>query len=213
MSTRSVLRRVFSRTAKAVLALLVTCGIAVGAIFIHIVTSFDGTATSDIADCAVVFGAAVRSGDQAGPGIVRRVETATRLYGEGKVHVIYLTGGKGGGNQLSEAEVMREFALRHGVPEKHLILEQESTSTWENVAHTKNLTKDCSQILAISDRYHLARIDLIARMQQWGNVGTFPADRHPPESFETPAVIRETLAYIYYGLKLQFLRFDEYDNY
>lgn len=181
-------------------------------LFLHIRGSFSGTALSDVADCAVVFGAAVRSGSQAGPAIVRRVETAARLYNEGKVGMLYLTGGKGGGNRLSEAEVMRTFAVRHGVSPAHIVLEQQATSTLENIVKTRGATKQCQSVLAISDRYHLARISLLAGQQGWHNLRTFPADRRPPVNFETFATLREVAAYIYYSLHLTFLHIDEYDN-
>ena len=154
--------------------------------------------------CGIVFGAAVRGGSEAGPGILRRVQAAADLYHQGSIQTIILTGGKGSQIQESEAAVMQKVAMRLGIDSEDLILEDQATSTWENLAFTKELIGDCSSIVAISDRYHLARIEYLAELQGWGNLRTLPAGRVPLVSFEVRAVVREALGHIYYTLRQYF---------
>ncbi len=147
-------------------------------------------------DCAVVFGAAVHNVGDPGPGITRRVKTATDLYHEGKVRKIFLTGGKGDDFKESEAHVMRKVALLEGVDPSDIVLEEQATSTIENILYTKPLTLECESIVGISDRYHLARINMLAGMYDW-SIETFPASPTPTRLFELKAVLREVAAFLY----------------
>ncbi len=158
---------------------------------------YDGTAVLP-ADCAVVFGAAVHRGDTAGPGIQRRVQTAVELQKAGDVQHLFLTGGRGEDGQASEAEVMKEVALEAGVPSSLIHIEESSSSTWENLVHTRPLTVDCDSVVGISDRYHLARIHLLAHRQDWDDLMVYPAHWVATPRFEAWSVVREALGLLYY---------------
>jgi len=166
-----------------------------------VIFSFDGTAEMFPVDCAVVFGAAVHRGDIAGPGILRRVDTAAELYRRGDATRLFLTGGMGTSpyQRKSEAEVMRDVALELGVDASSLVLEENSMSTWENLLFTRPLTEGCASVIGVSDRYHLARIRFLAHKQGWESLQTYPAAVHPPFLFEAHGVLREVLALFYYG--------------
>jgi len=164
--------------------------------------SFPGNATFP-ADCGIVFGAAVHKGDVPGPGIRRRVLTATELYHAGNLQRLFFTGGVGDSiyQRKAEAVVMRDLAMDAGVPAAHIFLEEQATSTWENLLYTAPLLQDCHSIVAISDRYHLARIRYLVFLQ--GGLSEFmvhPADWHADLSFELLSVMREVLGIAYYTL-------------
>ncbi len=186
-----------------VIASVITlCVLVVGGAYAQVTGHFKGTGTLP-ADCAVVFGAAIY-GNRAGPAIVRRVSTAATLYREKKIQHVILSGGRGEGNQKSEADVMKIEALNGGVAEKDITLESNSHSTWDNILYSKNLTSQCSSVVGISDGYHLARIELIARRQGWGELKTIPADSRPTVLSERQSVFRETVAYVYYLLRMDY---------
>lgn len=174
----------------------------IGGSYWQVKSHFKGSATLP-ADCALVFGAAVY-GNLPGPAIVRRVETAATLYKEKKVNTLILSGGRGEGNQQSEATIMRREAVRRGVSAQDIVMEDASHSTWENLLYSQNLTSECSSVVGISDAYHLARIALIADRQGWVNFGTVPAGTRPPEMSENQSVLRETFAYLYYALRMDY---------
>ncbi len=151
-------------------------------------------------ECAIVFGAAVGPGSRPGPALVRRVSGASTLYRRHDIQRIILSGGKGTGNRLSEAEVMRRLALQQGVAERDIRVESQSHSTWENLLYAKNLTKDCSSVVAVSDGYHLARIRLLALRQKWQGMGITPAQASKEMTLqERKAIMREVFAYLYYA--------------
>ncbi|MDD5103074.1 MAG: YdcF family protein [Candidatus Peribacteraceae bacterium] len=159
--------------------------------------------------CALVFGAAVHRGALPGPGISRRVGTAARLYREGVLQHIILSGGKGGVGVASEAEVMRDVALQDGILAGDLTLEESARSTWENLLNSRPLTGSCSVIIGISDRYHLARIAYLAGRQGWEDIRTLPSDLEAPWYFEVKSIGREVAALLYYMLITHVYPIDE----
>ncbi len=169
---------------------------------LFVIVNFAGNASFP-AECAVVFGSAVRGGDKAGPGITRRVETAVHLLEEGSVERLFFTGGKGEGNLESEAAVMRSVAIKRGVAPEKITIEEQATSTWENIQFVQPSLTDCESVVGISDRYHLARI----RLTSWlldVPMQIYPAEREANFAFEVMAVLRESLGIVaYVGLGIQ----------
>lgn len=170
--------------------------IALTALTFHVWEAFLGDAVFP-ADCGLVFGAAVHRSDDPGPGIMRRTTTAARLVREGNVERLILSGGRGTTSVESEAAVMRGVAMRKGIDPEVITLEEESTSTWENLVHSRPLVADCVSIVGISDRYHLARIQYLAARQGWGTLPVYPADTPPDDLFLWKSVIREVFAMFY----------------
>jgi vancomycin permeability regulator SanA len=174
-------------------SLVMTAGVSV-------VTHFDDAGGLP-AECAIVFGTAVRPvydddgnmvSANAGPGIDRRVSAATDLYHEGLVRKIFVSGGTGQGMRQSEALVMRRLALQQGVDPDHVIPEGESHSTEENLLLTRPLAEECGSIVAVSDRYHLARIAFLSRTMGW-SMETYAAPRTATKAFEVRSSLREAI--------------------
>lgn len=170
--------------------------------YLQVYSQFDGDSDALPADCAIVFGAAVYSNRLPGPAIVRRVSTAAELYRTDQIQTLILSGGRGVGNTKSEAAVMLREAVGQGVRTADILLEEESHSTWENILYAKNLTSNCKSVVGISDAYHLARIELVARRQGLKDFHTIPAGNRPHIEQEKKSVLREVFAYLYYALYL-----------
>lgn len=196
----------FLRLLKAVLlavGFLVTASLLfIGMVTFIVLHGFKGSGSLP-ADCAIVFGTAVYGNQFPGPGIVRRVGGAGEYYRQGLItDRVILSGGMGTGNILSEARVMKREALKQGIPDKKIVIEEESHSTLENLRYSQPLAKGCKSVVGISDKYHLARIDLLARRLDWDNFSTIPTLGNPTRDFERRSVVREVMAYIYYALHL-----------
>ncbi|ALM09853.1 MAG TPA: hypothetical protein DEB30_02335 [Candidatus Peribacter riflensis] len=159
--------------------------------------------------CGLVFGAAVHRSSLPGPGITRRVATAARLYDEGVLQHIILSGGKGEDGMASEAEVMRDVALKKGIAAGDITLEEESRSTWENLLNSRPLAAGCTSVIGISDRYHLARIGYLASRQGFPDIRTLPSDIEPSWPFELKSVGREVVALLYYMIITHLFPLDE----
>lgn len=118
------------------------------------------------ADVAIVLGAAVW-GDRPSPGLRERLDTALQLYREGYVPRIIVSGGLGEGKLLSEAAVMREYLIAQGIPAEAILIEDQATSTYENLLFSKALMEQhgLKTALIVSHTYHLARaIDMAAEL-------------------------------------------------
>ena len=109
------------------------------------------------------------------------------------VHLI-LSGGQGAGEHISESEAMKRFLVDNGIQEERLLVEDLSTSTYENLLFsTEKLPDSEDEITIITSDYHLARAKNIAR-----NLG-FQTDvvaAKTPKVVELKLRTRERLALI-----------------
>ena len=119
-----------------------------------------------LADCAIVLGGAAWH-DKPSPVFRERLNHAIKLYLEGRVEALVLTGGKGDGATYSEGEVAREYCLERNVPEEALFMEGNSTTTIQNLEEARKILagQDFRSALVVSDPWHLKRGVLIARRQ------------------------------------------------
>mgnify|MGYP001446106721 CR=1 FL=1 len=115
------------------------------------------------ADVGIVLGAAVW-GEEPSPSLRERLDQALKLYEEGYVRFLLVSGGQGEGKTVTEAEVMQEYLLRHDVPADAILLEQKAGSTYENLLFSRQVmdTYGLESALLISHDFHLARAVEIA---------------------------------------------------
>lgn len=116
------------------------------------------------ADAAIVLGAGVFRG-RPSPVLRARIDHAVLLYEQGIVDQIIFTGGIGRNDTLSEAEVSANYAISRGVDPSHVLLEDKSTSTIENLRFAKEIGEAAglSDYLIVSTPYHMLRATWIAR--------------------------------------------------
>lgn len=127
------------------------------------------------ADVIVVHGAGL-NGEDLTPLLRSRVDKGVEIYREqreaGFTPILVLSGGQGPDEVISEAEAMARYARQQGVNKEHLMLEDRSTTTEENVRyvvellkdhfHTENLTKEHKIVFVTSD-YHVLRTATLTR--------------------------------------------------
>lgn len=204
-----------SRTLRVLLTALFWACVAGLVLFlsalVFVVRGFSGTGVLPT-DCAIVFGTAVRpvfdaQGDiiytGPGPGILRRVSAAAELYRAGMAKTIFLSGGKGEGMVESEASVMQRIAVVKGIALTDIVIEDESRSTAENLQNVFPLLrrKGCKTTVGVSDRYHLARIRLLAE-RSGHPIATYPAEATAGAAFETHSVVREALGVMFIAFQI-----------
>jgi uncharacterized SAM-binding protein YcdF (DUF218 family) len=127
------------------------------------------------ADALVVLGARVMPGGVPSGALLARVEKAVELYQRGLAPRLVFSGGIGV-NPPSEAHVMREEAVRLGVPSEACVLEEQSHSTEQNARYSAELlrTLGVRRVVVVSDPYHLLRARQYFRLQGF-EVSTSPA--------------------------------------
>lgn len=111
----------------------------------------------------VVLGAAVWPGNQPSPSLASRTAKAARLYNEGLLSKIQLTGGHAPG-EMSESEVAYNFLKNRYIDTTNIWIEKKTSSTIEQIRFIKKdliEAKNIKNILIISDGYHLRRVNEI----------------------------------------------------
>ena len=116
---------------------------------------------------AVVLGAKAKNNVMSNT-LRARVDYAIDLYRGQSVGQLIFTGGfrdKDPAHESSEAALARQYAIEKGVPAQHIWIEEVSTTTQENLQEAQKIvqTQDFKQILVVSDRWHLARAQMMAR--------------------------------------------------
>jgi uncharacterized SAM-binding protein YcdF (DUF218 family) len=115
-------------------------------------------------DVAIVLGAAVWN-ERPSPGFEERIRHAIRLYQQGQVEAIVMTGGRGRGDRLAESEVARLYAIQQGVPPDYIYYETRSRTTRENLREARTILdqQGLATALIVSDPLHMKRAVTIAR--------------------------------------------------
>jgi uncharacterized SAM-binding protein YcdF (DUF218 family) len=115
------------------------------------------------ADAVVVLGAAQYDG-RPSPVLRDRLDHARELYEDDLVDMILVTGGKQAGDQYTEAQASYLYLRDEGVPDEHLLLEDQGTNTWESLAASARILRDLglTRAVMVTDGYHALRVDAIA---------------------------------------------------
>ena len=87
-------------------------------------------------DYLIVLGASIRE-DEMSSSLQRRLDKAIEYVQANPETILVLSGGKGQGERVTEAEAMYEYLTFNGVPENMMILETVSHSTVENIAYSR----------------------------------------------------------------------------
>lgn len=101
--------------------------------------------------------------------IPNRVDAAIKLYKEGKIKTIIVSGGIGylsRNRKEKEANLLSDYLVKNGVREENIITEDTSRNTYQNVRNSYNIIKskyapDVNIVLITSD-FHLRRCFMIA---------------------------------------------------
>ncbi|HBQ35408.1 MAG TPA: YdcF family protein [Rhodobacteraceae bacterium] len=126
---------------------------------------------------ALVLGAAVWQGGLASPALKRRVLHAVGLFQNGQVAHIIGCGGVGRFGP-SEAEVIKQICLQNGVPEMCISIEDNSTTTYENIKNALALVAG-HKVVIVTDKYHAPRAKMTARHLGLSAITSSPANSRP----------------------------------
>lgn len=115
------------------------------------------------ADVIVVLGAAQYDG-RPSPVLRARLDHAIELYRRGIAPAMILTGGVGVGDTISEAEVARRYASRHGVPLQSIWIERSGLSSDQSMTTVSRLMSrhGFGSAVLVSDPFHMLRLRVLA---------------------------------------------------
>ncbi len=107
-----------------------------------------------------------------GPSILLRdrLDTALDYLEDHPDMTVVVSGGKGDDERLSEARCMYDYLTGHGVNGEHILLEDRSVNTRENISFSIQLLAEngydtAAEMLVVSNGFHLARVRML-----WGRL-------------------------------------------
>lgn len=181
---------------------LLACGY-----LLWLINSYDDDVPIEQADAAIVLGASLWS-DKPSPALKERLDHADKLYKEGKIKMLILSGGLDhNGSKLTEAEGMRVYLLAKGIPAERMLLDNAARSTYENLLNSKVIAAehDLEKLLIVTHDYHAPRAMEMARYLDYENVQA--AAFHSAVLNPIKNQSREVLAYAKWKLDAVLLRF------
>ena len=140
------------------------------------------------ADAIVVLGAAQYAG-RPSPVLKARLDHAMLLWKRGLASWLIVTGGMGSGDTTSEAAVGRRYALRQGVPDSAILLEDHGRTTIASLAGVSEIMsrRHLRRAILVSDPFHTLRLRILAR--QYGlDCVTSPTRTSPISASRTEAL-------------------------
>jgi len=114
---------------------------------------------------AVVLGCRVY-GERPSLSLVERLEAAYTYLEEKPDAACVVSGGKGSGENISEAEAMYRWLVTKGIDKERIYIEDKSTSTEENIAYSKQVIEENGlnpNVAIITSEYHTYRAGLIVQ--------------------------------------------------
>ena len=153
------------------------------------------TAGKSDAPYVIVLGAAVY-GETPSISVRHRCDRASEHLDSNPKAVAVVSGGRGEGEDISEAEAMRRYLADKGVAQSRILMEDRSTSTWENLTFSKQIIEessgDPSRVAVVSSAYHLYRARRMAAALGMAADGLASSDGYPV--YMAGMYIREALA-------------------
>lgn len=160
------------------------------------------TARAEAADYVIVLGAKAEDGEP-GNSLKTRLDRAVSYSVKHPNTVLILSGGKGGDESVSEARVMYDYLKERGVLTERMLLEDQSSSTAENILFSCKVIErqeyykdqmarvhlreqyharsewDEVRVAVLTDNYHQFRARAIAKKQGIANPAGIAASGDP----------------------------------
>ncbi|WP_170311635.1 YdcF family protein [Vallitalea okinawensis] len=155
-------------------------------------------------DIIVVLGAGL-NGDQVTNRLKSRLDKALELIDNNPELEVLVSGGQGPDEKVTEAHAMKSYLINEGVDPTHILVEELSTSTYENLLFSKEILDakliDKSIIIVTSD-YHTYRASYISKKI---GLDVVTAPSHSPAMIRVNYMLREYFVVIKDWLKLSLI--------
>lgn len=105
------------------------------------------------------------NGTEVTPLLASRIDKAIKLWRRRPQEVtLIMSGGQGPDEVISEGEAMKAYALRQGVPQSAILVDNQSRNTHENLQFSyKLMEKGREDFVIVTNYYHLLRALILAR--------------------------------------------------
>jgi uncharacterized SAM-binding protein YcdF (DUF218 family) len=152
------------------------------------------------ADVAIVLGTTVFPDGSLSPWLKGRVDEALRLYRNGQVKKIFVSGGIDG-DRPPEGDMMRNYLISQGVNPSAIITDNKGNNTYLTAGDFMqlNATEQFSSAVVVSSFYHVLRCKFIIRKLGFKNIEGAGSSKYFWNDWFS--LTREFLAYYEYMVK------------
>lgn len=141
------------------IALLLFLGVFTGILIVR------GCSRQPSEDATVIVLGCQVKGERPSRMLTERIDAAYDWMEEHPQSVAIVSGGQGEGEDISEAQCMRDELVKRGIPEDRILMEDKSTSTRENIAFSKKLIREknlSENVAVVTNEFHIYRSIRIA---------------------------------------------------
>ena len=169
---------------------------------LHVVLiTYDGFSDDEmVADYAVVLGNKIEMTARPSVRLQTRLDKARKLYKEGKVKKIIVSGGLGY-EGFEEADIMKIYLEKKRIPRGDIIADRNGYTTYLTAKNARKIIQDTNKkVIVVSHYYHISRTKLAFRLFGFKTVYSDHAELNL-EYKEPYAIFREFIAYYYYLIR------------
>ncbi len=162
-------KRLFSRLFRIVFILIMIAVIVYALIILHVFINERGVSSTvpseDQYDAIIVLGAQVLPDGTPSVQLGWRLDAAYEAYQKKNVPVV-VCGAQGKDEPKTEAEVMKGYLIRAGIPDEDILTDPASFNTRQNLKNASFLLKSIpgiNKVLIVTSDYHVPRSLALAR--------------------------------------------------
>ena len=131
------------------------------------------------ADYLIVLGAQVR-GTTITKSLKKRLDKAIEYLSDNPDTITIVSGGKGSGEDITEAEAMSSYLIANGIAKERIMKEEQSVNTYQNIRFSKRLmNREDASVVIVTNSFHIFRATKIAKKQNLVNVQGLSAASDP----------------------------------
>ncbi len=146
-------------------------------------------------DYVIILGAGLIDGERVSKLLADRIDKALEIYKRlNRKTMLIPSGGKGSDEDISEAEAMKRYLIAREVPESDIIIEDRSTTTYENLVNSRKIIESregSKEAVLVSSNYHVFRALRLCRQIGFKCSGV---GGHTTFYYWPSAVLREYIA-------------------
>ena len=179
---------------------LILAGALAFAVLLGVVLSGAHSSVSGDPQVMIVLGCQVKSW---GPSVLLqdRLDTALAYLQDHPDMTVVACGGQGADEPESEARAIADYLTENGVSKRNILLDEDSHNTHQNLENAakllseENMDPAQTQVVVVSNGFHLTRSRMLAERFGYGSVSTLAAPTsHIPSRIQM--YIREPLALV-----------------
>ncbi|MBQ6835888.1 MAG: YdcF family protein [Clostridia bacterium] len=125
-----------------------------GVVSLHLYGSNDNVTYHE--DAVIILGAGIK-GERLSLTLKYRLDKGLEYIALNPNAKIIVTGGKGPGESITEAEAMRRYLVSQGIENDRIIIEDKATSTYENLMYSSEFLNEGDEVVIVTDGFHIFR--------------------------------------------------------